>query len=458
MTGTVRLADPPRVRRREQRAWYFYDWANSAYVTTTLTVLFAPYLISVAERAACPGLAEGLTCRTNLSVLGVPMSPGSLPGYVTTATTLLSALVLPVVGAFADRSSHQRSLLAGLAWVGALAATAMYLVSGTDWQLGVVLLFVANLCLGSSLVVYDAILCQIATPDERDAVSSRGWALGYLGGFLLLAVNLVLVQLHDTFGLGKADAVRVSLASAGLWWGLFTIIPFLGLRDRPAVNVAPAQGSVVTASFRQLASTFRHLRGYRNTMLFLLAYLFFNDGIQTVIVSASTYGSKQLGLGESQLIVTILVVQLVAFGGALLFGRLAASFGSHRVVLSSLAVWTFVVVVAFFLPAQRFLPFLALAVLIGIVLGGSQALSRSMFSLFIPLGREAEYFSLYQACERGTSWLGTLIFALVYQLTGTYRWSIVALVLFFAVGALLLRQVDMREGIRAAGNEVPSVV
>jgi UMF1 family MFS transporter len=458
MTSATRLTDPPHVRRREQRAWYFYDWANSAYVTTTLTVLFAPYLISVAEQAACPGLADGASCHTNLDVLGIPMSPGSLPGYVTTATTLLSALVLPVVGAFADRSARQRSLLAGFAWVGAFAATAMYFVSGADWQLGVLLLFVANLCLGSSLVVYDAILCQIATPDERDAVSSRGWALGYLGGFLLLTLNLVLVQMHDTFGLGKGEAVRVSLASAGLWWGLFTLIPFLGLRDRPPVNVTPTRGNVVAASFGQLASTFRHLRGYRNTMLFLLAYLFFNDGIQTVIVSASTYGSKQLGLGESQLIVTILVVQLVAFGGALLFGRLAASFGSHRVVLSSLGIWTFVVVAAFFLPEHEFLPFVALAVLIGIVLGGSQALSRSMFSQLIPLGREAEYFSLYQACERGTSWLGTLIFSLVYQLTGTYRWSIVALVMFFAVGALLLRQVDMREGIRAAGNYVPAVV
>jgi UMF1 family MFS transporter len=458
MTGAVRLADPPHVRRRAQPAWYFYDWANSAYVTTTLTVLFAPYLISGAEQAACPGLAEGASCHTNLHVLGVPMSPGSLPGYVVTATTLLSALVLPVVGAFADRSAHQRSLLAGFAWVGALAATCMYLVSGSDWQLGVGLMFVANLCLGSSLVVYDAILCQIATPDERDAVSSRGWALGYLGGFLLLAVNLVLVLAHDSFGLGKGEAVRVSLASAGVWWGVFTIIPFLGLRDRPPVNVAPAHGNVVVASFGQLASTFRHLRGYRNTLLFLLAYLFFNDGIQTVIVSASTYGSKQLHLGESQLIATILVVQLVAFGGALLFGRLAGVFGSHRVVLASLGVWTLVVVLAFFLPERRFGYFVALAVLIGIVLGGSQALSRSMFSQLIPLGREAEYFSLYQACERGTSWLGTLVFSLVYQLTGTYRWSIIALVMFFLVGAVLLRQVNMREGIRAAGNEVPAVV
>ncbi|MGN6299953.1 MAG: MFS transporter [Angustibacter sp.] len=445
-------------RRREQRAWYFYDWANSAYVTTTLTVLFSPYLITVAEKAACPQLADGATCTTDLQVLGLPVSPGSLPGYVVTVTTLLSALVLPLVGAVADRSGRQRMLLGAFAWVGAVAATLMYLVSGSNWQLGVGLLFVANLALGSSLVVYDAILCQIATADERDRVSSRGWALGYLGGFLLLAVNLALVTMHDTFGLSKGDAVRVSLGLAGLWWGVFTLIPVLGLRDRPPVNVEAVRGGLAREAFGQLAGTFRHMRGYRNTMLFLLAYLFFNDGIQTVIVNASTYGSKELGLDETQLIATILLVQLVAFGGALLFGRLAASYGSHRVVLASLVVWMGVVVVAFFIPERAFGLFVALAVFIGIVLGGSQALSRSLFSQLIPRGREAEYFSLYQACERGTSWLGTLVFSLVYQFTHTYRWSIVALVVFFVVGGLILRRVDVRQGIEDAGNAQPAVV
>ncbi len=456
-TGTG-PSEPPAQRRREQRAWYFYDWANSAYVTTTLTVLFSPYLISVAEQDACPGLADGASCTTDLVVLGVPISPGSLPGYVITVTTLLSALVLPLVGAVADRSGRQRVLLGGFAWVGAVAATAMYLVSGSNWQLGVGLLFVANLCLGSSLVVYDAILCQIATADERDRVSSRGWALGYLGGFLLLAVNLAMVTLHDSFGLSKGDAVRVSLGLAGLWWGVFTLIPVLGLRDRPPVNVEAVRGGLAREAFGQLAGTFRHMRGYRNTMLFLLAYLFFNDGIQTVIVNASTYGSKELGLDETQLIATILLVQLVAFGGALLFGRLAATYGSRQVVLSSLAVWMGVVVIAFFIPEHQFVMFAALAVLIGIVLGGSQALSRSLFSQLIPRGREAEYFSLYQACERGTSWLGTLVFSLVYQFTDTYRWSIVALVVFFLVGGAILRQVDVRQGIEDAGNAQPAVV
>jgi MFS transporter, UMF1 family len=450
--------DDPRARRREQRAWYFYDWANSAYVTTTATVLFAPFLTSAAERAACPGLPAGQDCATDLSVLGVPVSPGSLAFYAATFATILSALLLPLVGAAVDRSHRQRAVLAGFAWAGSAAAAAMWFVSGSRWQLGVSLLVVANLCLAASLVVYDSVLCRIATPDERDRVSSRGWALGYLGGFLLLAVDLGVVSAHDTLGLTESEAVRWSLLSAGLWWGGFTLVPYLGLRDRAPVDVVAVRGSLVRESFGQLASTLRHLRGFPHTLRFLLAYLFFNDGIQTVIAASSVYGARQLGFGTSQLIVTILLVQLVAFFGALLFGRLAGRYGARDVVLAGLLLWTAVVGIGFFLPAGRFALWLGLAVLIGLVLGGTQALSRSLYSQLVPRGREAEYFSLYQACERGTSWFGTLLFGLVHQLTGSYRPAILALLVFFVVGGLVLRRVDVRQGVEDAGNVAPRVV
>ena len=193
-------------------------------------------------------------------------------------------------------------------------------------------------------------------------------------------------------------------------------------------------------------------------MLFLLAYLFFNDGIQTVIGVSSLYGAEELNFKQEQLIVTILLVQFVAFGGALLFGRLAARIGAWRSVLLSLALWTVTVALAFLVPEKAFYPFLALGVLIGIVLGGSQALSRSLYSQLIPKNREAEFFSLYQAMERGTSWFGTLTFGLVYQLTHSYRWAIIALVVFFVLGGVLLARVDVRQGIIDAGNEVPKVV
>jgi len=456
--GTEPVGLPEPERRREQRAWYFYDWANSAYVTTTATVLLAPFLTSVAERAACPGLTDGQECARDLSVLGLPVSPGSLVFYAATFATILSAILLPLVGAVVDRSSRQRSFLAGCAWAGSAAACAMWFVSGTRWQLGVALLILANLCLASSLVVYDSMLCRIATPDERDRVSSRGWALGYLGGFLLLALDLALVSAHNRLGLSESEAVRWSLLSAGLWWGGFTLVPYLGMRNRPPLGVVSAHALPVREAFGQLATTLRHLRGFPHTLRFLLAYLFFNDGIQTVIGVSSVYGARELGFGTSQLIVTILLVQLVAFAGALLFGRLAGRYGARDVVLSSLVLWTAVVAIGFFLPAGRFALWLALAVLIGLVLGGSQALSRSLYSQLVPRGREAEYFSLYQACERGTSWFGTLLFGLVHQLAGSYRPAILALLVFFVLGGLVLRRVDVRQGVADAGNRAPAVL
>jgi UMF1 family MFS transporter len=452
------LADPV-ARVREHRAWYFYDWANSAFVTTTATVLFNPYLTAIAKNAV--GCDEDETCTETLSVLGIPVAAGSLALYTVTVATLLSALLLPVVGAIADRTSRKRHMLAGFAWTGALAACSMFLVTGSNWQLGVGLLVVASICLGSSLVVYDAVLVEIAHENDRDKVSSRGWAFGYLGGGLLLAVNLVIVTVQP-FDMSQGTAVRISLLSAGLWWGLWTIVPFRGLRDRPPVAVVEVvaevghnRPSIARQAFGQLRDTLRHARGYPQTLLFLGAYLLYNDGIQTVIYAASIYGQEQLELTEDTLILAILMVQFVAFGGALLFGRIAMRYGSLRCIMGSLVLWTIVVAAGWFLPVGEVPPFLVLAFGIGIVLGGSQALSRSLYSLLIPKGREAEYFSLYQAAERGTSWFGTLAFGLTFQITGSYRSAILVLIVFFVAGFALLLRLDVRGGIVAAGNEVP---
>lgn len=433
-----------------QRSWYWYDWANSAYVTTTSTVLIGPYLTYVARSAACPRMGPDETCAATLNVLGLSIAPGSLVPYTVTASTIISAVVLLVIGAVVDQLRHPARVLGLFALGGAAAASGLFFVAGTNWQLGVALVIIANLCLGASLIVYDAMLVKTAAPDERDRVSSSGWALGYLGGGLLLAANLYLVSALP-FSMSTDEAVRVSMLSAGLWWGTFTLIPVLGLRRvtlRSQSSAVPV-GVAVRGSLRQLRSTLGHLRGYPQTWKFLVAYLFFNDGIQTVISSASLYGSEELHFGESQLIVTILLVQFVAFGGALLFGRLAQRLGAQRAILLSLLLWTAVVLIAFVMPSRQFALWLGLAVGIGLVLGGSQALSRSLFSRLIPHGREAEYFSLYQAMERGTSWFGTLAFGVVHQLTGSYRLSIVALMIFFVVGGLLLRSVNVAAGERA---------
>ena len=457
--GATGFADlTPLNRAREQKAWYWYDWANSAYYTTVLSVLFAPYMITVAGRAAGCGHSPDDTCDKTVSVLGLHLAAGSLPFYLTSFATITSAFVLPVVGAMVDRSSRKKWHMAGFAWAGAASASLLFFMHGDSWQLAAVAIVVSSVLAGCSLISYSAILCDISTEAERDRVSSKGWAFGYLGGGLLLLVNLAVVLGHGAVGMDKELAVRVSLLSAAAWWAAFTIIPFRGLRDRPATNVVLETGGLLQRSFGQLFTTLRELRGYPMTMTFLIAYLFYNDGIQTVIYAASTYGSKQLKFGDSVLIATILLIQFVAFGGALYFGRLAARHGAYRAILWGTFAWMAIVVVAMFLPAKNVALFLAVGVAIGVVLGGTQALSRSFFSLLIPRGREGEYFALYNACERGTSWFGVLLFGVVFQVSGSYRPAIVSLVVFFVLGAALLLRLDPERGIREAGNAVPASV
>ena len=290
-------------------------------------------------------------------VLTAPLDPGSIAPYTITLATILSALLLIMAGAIADRSQRPARLLGLFAWVGSGAAIALFFLAGSNWRFGAGMMIIASIALGASLVVYDAILCRIARPDDRDKVSSRGWALGYLGGGLLLAINLVIVTKPDLIGADTETAVRISLLSAGLWWALFTLIPVIGLwslRGNAVSDLDAPKAGVVGGSLAQLGHTFRDLRNYPNTMLFLLAYLFFNDGIQTVITSSSLYGSEQLGFDESQLIALILIVQFVAFGGALLFGWFAGRWGAWRTILRSLIAWSLIVVAAFFVPAEKF--------------------------------------------------------------------------------------------------------
>lgn len=440
----------------EQRSWYWYDWANSAYITTTATVIIGPYLTSLANNAACPGLPDGQTCQNPVMLLGLfPVLPGALAPFLATLSTIVSAILLLFVGAAADRSAHPHRWLAGSAWIGATAGSLMFFLEGTNWQLGAWLMVIGAFSFGASTVVYDSILIRIAGPDERDRVSSRGWAFGYVGGGLLLALNFVMMSYYQAFGLTYGMAIRLSLLSAGLWWGAFTIIPVLGLRRLP--REVPKE-VVRRGPVAQLANTFAEMKHYPQTLLFLLAFLFYNDGIQTVIVSSSLYASNELGMTTSQVMLTFLVTQFVAIAGALGFGKVASRIGAKKTVLAGIVIWLGVVAVGYLLPAGIFGALIGLGAAIGLVMGGTQALSRSMYSQLIPLGRESEYFSFYQAMERGTSWLGTLTFGLVFQFTASYRLALVALMAFFVVGGILLSRVDMRKGITDAGNALPSVL
>lgn len=439
----------PLAQAREQRAWYFYDWANSAFATTVSGVLFGPYLIAIAEEAAVDD---------RVSALGLSIAPGALPAYVITFSTLISALVLPLLGAVADRTARKKDLLAGFAWSGAFFAALLFFMTGDNWQLGAITFILANLCFAASAVVNDSILPIISSESDRDRVSSRGWAYGYAGGGLLLALNFVLVSFHDTFGLTEGMAVRISLLCAAVWWAAFTFIPFRGLRNHPPADVEHVEGGVLQRSFGQLWITLKELRNYPVALTFLLAYLFFNDGIQTVISQASVYGVEELGFDQGTMLGVYLLVQFVAIGGALLFGRIAATRGAKNTILGGLVIWMMIVTAGLFIPEESLVPLLLLGAAIGLVLGGTQALARSYFSLLIPRGKEAEFFSFYHAMERGTSWFGTLVFGLVYTFTGSYRPAIFALIIFFVIGGLLLMRVDTAKGIRDAGNDVPAVI
>jgi MFS transporter, UMF1 family len=458
MTTGEGVADLRPLRRsKDQKAWYWYDWANSAFYTTVLTAVFGPFMIEVAGKAA--GCADpDDTCKATLNVLGLHLAAGSLPSYLTTFATIVSALLLPIVGAFVDRSPRKKVWMSGFAWPASFFVCLLFFMQGDNWQLAAFSIVMASILGGCSLVAYYAILVDISTEDERDTVSSRGWAWGYLGGGLLLAINFVMILMNDTLGISSEMAARLSLLSAGLWWAGFTIIPAVRLRNYQPVNEVAVEGSLFQRSFGQLFTTLKEMRGFPMTLTFLIAYLFYNDGIQTVINSAAIYGSKQLDMPDSVLFGAILMIQFVAFGGALLFGRLANTFGSYKAILWGVYVWMAIVVVAMFLPEGNVPLFLGIGVLIAIVLGGTQALSRSFFSLLIPRGREGEYFALYNACERGTSWFGTLLFGVVFQITGSYRPAIVALIIFFILGAFFLLRLDPQRGIREAGNAVPQAV
>ncbi|MEV7808100.1 MFS transporter [Microbispora sp. NPDC088329] len=436
----------PGARRREQRGWYWYDWADSAFQTTVLTVFLGPYLTSVATTAA--GGENGF-----VSFLGLDLRPKAYFTTLVTISVLLQIVIMPIVGALADHTGRKKQILGAFAYVGVAATLGFYLVSGGGYLLGGVLFLVANVTFGSARVVYDSFLPQIAGAEERDAISSRGWGFGYLGGGLLLALNLVVYLFAD---IETSLAVRISLASAGLWWGAFALIPMLRLRNRRVPVHESTAGRAVAGSVRQLGRTLADLRRYPRTLLFLAAYLIYNDGVQTVITFSATYADQELGLGQTHQIGAILMVQFIAVGGALGLARVAASIGTKRTVLASLVVWTAVVGVAYFLQKGSAVQFYAIAFAIAIVMGGTQALSRSLYSLVIPPGREAEYFSLYQISDKGSAFLGSLVLTLALQLTDSYRTAIVSLVVFFVAGFVLLTVVNLPRAIREAGNEVPA--
>lgn len=432
-----------------RRSWYLYDWANSAFSTTVISLFIGPYLTSVAE--------SGANSAGMISLWGFEMRPGSLYPYAISFSVFAQVFLLPIVGAIADRIKSRNGLLAVFAYVGSFSTMFLYFVKDARFALGAFLLIVANISFGASMVVANSYLQDLANPDKRDTVSSRGWAFGYAGGGLLLLLNLVLYAGYESFGVTQGEAVRISLMSAGIWWAIFTIVTVRGLRTLNR-NVGVVGSEALTVGFKEIRTTLKEVRKYPETLKFLIAYLFYNDGIQTVIAISGTYAILELKLTEISLVFAILIVQITALTGALLLGRLSNKFGAKKVVLLTLVIWTIMVIITYGVPAGKQNPYLAIAAGIGFVLGGSQALSRSLYSQVIPRSQEAQYFSFYEVSERGTSWLGTFAFGVAFGLTGSYRQSVLLIIAFFIVGGLLLLRVNIRQAIKESGNPQPSVV
>jgi UMF1 family MFS transporter len=444
----------PRNDRREIAGWLMYDWANSAFQTTVITVLVGPFLTDLAQRdVGRNGTVAALGPFGSITAL-------SLFPYCISISVFLQVLLLPLLGAIADYSRAKKRLMAGFCYGGVAATCLLFLVTGRRYLAGGALLIVANFAFGVTIVLYNAFLNDITTEDRRDRVSSRGYALGYLGGGLLLAANLVLVSVSDRLEISKELAVRISLLSAGMWWGGFALITFARLRTRSAARARPSDRSYLVIGLTELGGLWTELRRLPHTRRYLIAYMAFNDAIQTVIAVASVFLAQELFVSrglptdESFLMGLVLMVQFVAFGGALLFERIAALVNTKNAILCSLVIWTGIVIYGYAVletVAQAWI----MGAVLAMVLGGSQALSRSLFSQMIPFGHEAAFFGVYEITERGTSWIGPFLFGLVAGATGSYRQAILSLVVLFLAGMLMLFLTDTERAIHDAGNRLP---
>jgi UMF1 family MFS transporter len=418
------------LRTREQRAWAGYDWANSAFQCTIITAVFPVYFASVAAADLPPAVATE---------------------RFATATTIaltIVALLAPVLGAYADVAGAKKRLLALFLGLGVLTTAMMVQIGRGDWWLAAVLFVLANIGVSGSFVFYDSLLPHIARRDEMDRVSSAGYALGYLGGGVLLAINLAWIMQPGWFGLADAGvASRLSFLSVAVWWLIFAI-PLFRYVPEPAVTTARITGvNPVVQSLRQLAGTLRELRQYRQAFLMLVAFLIYNDGIGTIIRMAGPYG-QEIGLPQESLILAFVMVQFVGIPFAFAFGRLADRIGAKPSIFIALVVYVLISLVGYFMTTVW--QFFLLSFMVATVQGGSQALSRSLFATMIPKAKSSEFFGFFGVFEKFAGIIGPALFAATVRATGSSRNAILSVIAFFVIGAALLWMVDVPAGQRAA--------
>ncbi len=428
------------LHRPELRAWAMYDWANSAFVAVIMTAVFPIYYSQVAGAALEPAAA---TFRF---------------GVATTLGLVVIAIMSPVLGAIADYAAAKKRMLGTFLGIGVSAVACMYFVQQGDWLLASVLFIVANIGANGSFVFYDALLPHVAREDEVDRVSTAGYAIGYVGGGLLLLFNLAWIQQPGWFGFPAGDdltpaeatlPVRVAFLSVAVWWLLFSIPLFRTVPEPPRALEADERAgrNPVRAGFARLGETLHELRGYRQALLMLIAFFIYNDGIGTIIRMAAIYGTE-IGIGRTELIASIMIVQFVGVPFAFLFGILAGYIGAKRSIFLGLMVYVVISLIGYFMTTATH--FLILALLVGTVQGGTQALSRSLFASMIPRHKSGEFFGFFAVFEKFAGILGPLVFSTVIWMTGTSRGAIISVIAFFVVGGALLWLVNVEEGQRAA--------
>lgn len=440
---------------REIFGWMTYDWANSAFFTTVIGVLVSPYLISLAENAVGE---EGVI----LDLFLFKVTPKGLPAFCLALAVVSMVAFLPILGAIADYTHLKKRLMMIFCYIGVFASAGLFFMKGDSYIWCSVLLIISNMTFAAANVFYNAFLIDIVTEDRRDKISSYGYASGYIGGVVMLLINLYMINNAEALGMTKGMAVRLSFLSAALWWGLFSIISFSLLRSRGSSKEVPENTTLLRVGFKEIWETLKELRRLKQTMRFLIGYLFYNDGIQTVILMSSAFLSNELfsreqriaGEDQAFLVGIFIVAQISAFVGAIVFERLARFIGAKQTIIVSLVIWCAIVIFAYaFLQTAFQAWFMGAA--IGLVLGAAQALSRSLYSQMIPAGRESSFFGLYEISEKGTSWMGQLLFTIIIGATGSFRHAILGLIVFFVIGCIVLFFTDTTKAIHDAGNRTP---
>ena len=427
-------ANDDRTYRKIINSWAMYDWANSAFATTIMAAMFPPFYRAMATSA---GMAEG--------------NATAAWAYTTSIALLIVALLAPVLGAISDHTGGKKWYVAFFAGMGILGTGLMVVLGEDSYVLGSVLFILGNVGFAGANVFYESLLPHIAKKGDIDQVSTRGYALGYLGGGILLIINMLWYNWPEIFFMpGAGFAIKASFFSVAVWWAVFSIPLFRNVPEPPVVRTEEESEGVLSAGFARLGHTFRRLASYKQLLLFLVAFWIYNNGIGTIIIMATAYGDE-IGIELSDMVIALIITQFVGIPFSFAFGWLARRIGAKRGVLLALIVYTLISIAGFFM--QTATHFYILAFAVGLVQGGSQALSRSLYGNMVPKSQAAEFFGFYSTSSKIAGVLGPLVFGVVSQIAGESRLSILSLIIFFLVGGVLLMLVDVQEGIRVAREE-----